>query len=102
MINKSELNKKFISFLDQVKDEEHKLCKVGGAWYTLQHTDLETGELIKEYKFQSKDFEKLMLENSELKDYCYGLICEACILKYDSKELGIDDVTETEESVDEL
>ena len=24
MINKTELNKKFISFLDQVKDEEHK------------------------------------------------------------------------------
>ena len=50
----------------------------------------------------SKDFENLMLENSELKDYCYKLICEACILKYDSKELGIDDVTETEEAVDEL
>ena len=30
------------------------------------------------------------------------LICEACILKYDSQELGIDDVTETEETVDEL
>ena len=27
---------------------------------------------------------------------------EACILKYDSKELGIDDVTETDEVVDEL
>ena len=38
----------------------------------------------------------------ELKDYCYGLICEACILKYDSKELGIDDVSETDEVVDEL
>ena len=29
-------------------------------------------------------------------------ICEACILKYDSKELGIDDVTETEDVIDEL
>jgi len=82
--------------------KEHKLIKTGGAWYTLQHADIETGELIKEYKFLSKDFEKLMLENSELKDYCYGLICDACILKYDSQELGIDDVVETEESVDEL
>ena len=90
----------FGSWLTVMK--EHKLLKVGGAWYTLQHCDLETGELIKEYKFLSKDFEKLMLENSELKDYCYGLICDACILKYDSKELGIDDVEETEESVDEL
>ena len=43
-----------------------------------------------------------MLSNLELKDYCYRLICEACILKYDSKELGIDDVSETEEVVDEL
>ncbi len=64
--------------------------------------DTETGELIKEHKFQSKDFEELMNSNQELKDYCYDKICEACILKYDSKELGIDDVTETEEPVDEL
>jgi len=82
--------------------KEHKLIKIGGAWYTLQHTDLETGELIKEYKFLSKDFEELMNTNSELKDYCYGLICDACILKYDSKELGIDDVVEVDEVVDEL
>ena len=90
----------FDSWLTVMK--EHKLCKVGGAWYTLQHCDTETGELIKEYKFQSKDFEELMLTNSELKDYCYKLICDACILKYDSKELGIDDVSETDEVVDEL
>ena len=90
----------FDSWLTIMK--EHKICKVGGSWYTLQHVDTETGELIKEYKFQSKDFEELMLSNSELKDYCYDRICEACILKYDSKELGIDDVTETEEAVDEL
>ena len=51
--------------------KEHKLIKIGGAWYTLQHCDTETGEIIKEYKFLSKDFEKLMLENSELKDYFY-------------------------------
>ena len=90
----------FGSWLTVMK--EHKLLKVGGAWYTLQHCDTETGELIKEYKFLSKDFEKLMLENQELKDYCYEQICEACILKYDSKELGIDDVEETDEVMDEL
>ena len=82
--------------------KEHKICKVGGSWYTLNHIDTETGEVIKEYKFQSKDFEELMNTNSELKEYCYQQICEACILKYDSQELGIDDVTETEETVDEL
>jgi len=90
----------FDSWLTTMK--EHKICKVGGAWYTLQHIDTDTGELIKEYKFQSKDFEELMLTNSELKDYCYDRICEACILKYDSKELGIDDVEEVDEVVDEL
>ena len=90
----------FDSWLTTMK--EHKICKVGGAWYTLQHIDTDTGELIKEYKFQSKDFEELMLTNSELKDYCYDRICEACILKYDSKELGIDDVEEIDEVVDEL
>ena len=76
--------------------KEHKICKVGGSWYTLPHIDTETGEVIKEYKFQSKDFEDLMNENSELKEFCYQQICEACILKYDSQELGIDDVTEIE------
>jgi len=82
--------------------KEHKIVKSGGAWYTLQHVDTETGELIEEHKFQSKDFEELMNSNQELKDYCYDKICEACILKYDSKELGIDDVDETDEVVDEL
>ena len=88
------------SWLTTMKD--HKICKVGGSWYTLNHYDTETGELIKEYKFQSKDFEKLMEENSELREFCYQQICEACILKYDSGELGIDDVTETDQVVDEL
>ena len=82
--------------------KEHKIVKVGGSWYTLNETDTDTGEVIKEHKFQSKDFEKLVTENSELRDFCYNQICEACILKYDSKELGIDDVSETDEVVDEL
>ena len=90
----------FGSWLTVMKD--HKLLKQGGAWYTIPHVDLETGELIKEYKFLSKDFEELMLNNSELRDFCYTQICEACILKYDSKQLGIDDVNEVDEVVDEL
>ena len=90
----------FDSWLTTMK--EHKICKVGGSWYTLPQVDTETGELIKEHKFQSKDFEELMNSNDELRNYCYDKICEACILKYDSKELGIDDVQETDEVVDEL
>ena len=90
----------FGSWLTTMK--EHKLLKQAGAWYTINHADTETGELIKEYKFQSKDFENLLLENPDLKEYCYEQICGACILKYDSKQLGIDDVEETDEVVDEL
>jgi len=82
--------------------KEHKIVKQGGSWYTLQHIDTDTGEVLDEYKFQSKEFEKLMDDTPELKQYCYERICEACILKYDSKELGIDDVVETDEAVDEL
>ena len=82
--------------------KEHKLLKQGGAWYTINHADTETGELIKEYKFLSKDFENLLLENPDLKEYCYKQICEACILTYDSKQLGVDDVVETDEVVDEI
>jgi len=88
------------SWLNVMK--EHKLVKVGGSWYTLPETDIDTGELIKEHKFQSKDFENLMNTNSTLRQYCYDRICEACILKYDSKQLGVDDVVETDEVVDEL
>ena len=102
MNSKIDLNEKFISFLEQTKNQEHKLLKVGGAWYTLQHCDLETGELIEEHKFLSKDFEELMNTNPTLKQSCYDRICEACILKYDSKQLGVDDVVETDEVVDEL
>lgn len=90
----------FDSWLTVMK--EHKIVKVGGAWYTLQEIDHDTGEVVEEHKFQSKDFEELMNTNHSLRDYCYMKICEACILKYDSKELGIDDVSETDEVVDEI
>ena len=88
------------SWLKVMKD--HKIVKQAGAWYTLTEINLETGEIIKEHKFQSKDFEKLMVENQKLKQNCYDRICVACILKYDSKEFGIDDVEETDEVVDEI
>ena len=88
------------SWLNVMK--EHKIVRVGGSWYTLTEYDKNTGEVLEEHKFQSKDFEELMLTNSKLRQYCYDRICEASILKYDSKELGVDDVVETDEVVDEL
>ena len=78
------------SCLQVMKD--HKLVKVAGAWYTIKFE----GEDI---KFQSKDFKKVLDERPELEEYLYEKICEASILKYQTEELGIDDVEYTDEVV---
>ena len=75
------------SWLHVLKD--HKIAKVGGAWYTMSDHN---GE---EVKFQSKEWAAL-LEDEEFKSYCYQLICDKVILKYE-KNFGIDDVTVEEE-----
>ena len=74
--------------------KEHKIAKVGGAWYTMEN---HKGE---EVKFQSKDWSKL-LEDDEFKAHCYEMICDKVILKYNKAELGIDDVEMTEEVLGE-
>ena len=76
------------SWLQVLKD--HKLLKQGGAWYTMKNHN---GE---ELKFQSKDWSE-QLQDTEFKEYCYNLICDKVILKYD-KNFGIDDVTVAEDS----
>jgi len=78
------------SWLQVMKD--HKLVKVAGAWYTIKFE----GEDI---KFQSKDFKKVLDERPELEEYLYEKICDASILKYQTEELGIDDVEYTDEVV---
>ena len=70
--------------------KEHKIAKVGGAWYTMQN---HKGE---EIKFQSKDWAE-KLEDEEFKSYCYQMICDKVILKYTKADLGIDDVEITDE-----
>ena len=72
--------------------KEHKLVKTGGAWYTL------TDEDGKDHKFLSKDWEDLITENDELREYVYEIICDKVILKYKEK-LGIDDVEFTDEVI---
>ena len=69
--------------------KEHKLVKQGGAWYTM---DDHNG---KEIKFQSKDWAEY-LEDDEFKSYCYEMICNKVVLKYE-KNFGIDDVVVEEE-----
>ena len=51
-------------------------------------------------KFQSKDWSQ-KLEDLEFKEHCYDMICDKVILKYTKADLGIDDVTLVEESMDE-
>ena len=76
--------------------KNHKLIKQSGAWYTL------VDNKGKELKFQSKQWESILKENDKLKKYVYGLICDKLILKYQTQELGIDDVIETNEVIDDL
>ena len=80
------------SWLTVMKD--HKLVKQAGAWYTFVD---QNGE---EHKFQSKDFGAL-ISDVETQEYIYDSICEKIILKYDSGQLGIDDVTTEAEFADE-
>jgi len=74
------------SWLHVMKD--HNLVKQGGAWYTLKYEG-------KEIKFQSKDWSE-QLKDTEFREYCYKLICDKVILKYE-KHFGIDDVIVEEE-----
>ena len=82
----------FGSWLTVLKD--HKLIKLAGALYTFVDQD------DKEHKFQSKDCGALMADEDTQK-YVYNLICDKLILKYDSAKLGIDDVSTSDEFVDE-
>ena len=82
----------FGSWLTVMKD--HNLVKQAGAWYTF------VDQNDKEHKFQSKDFGAL-LSDVDTQKYIYDSICEKVILKYDSNQLGIDDVTTEDEFVDE-
>ena len=80
------------SWLEVMK--KHKLVKSAGAWYT--YTDV-AGE---EYKFQSKDFLKILEENS-LKEEVYDRICDKVILKYDIKDMDESELLKEEVEGDE-
>jgi recombination protein RecA len=81
-------------WLNVMKD--YKLVSQAGAWYTYTAND---GSDI---KFQSKDFEKKMTEDPELKAEVYARICEAYILRYKpGEDIGIDDIEIDDEFVSE-
>lgn len=81
------------SWLEALK--ELGLVKQSGAWYSYDYINEETGE-IKNIKFQSKDFATMVEGDMDLKHHIYAAICEKYILKYDSNDIGIDDIEITE------
>jgi len=81
--------------------KDFKLVKQAGAWYTYEDIDVNTGEVFKEFKFQSKDFFEV-IEDAEIRERLYNRICNEYIFKYQAGvDGGIDDVTIDEEVVNE-
>jgi recombination protein RecA len=70
----------YAGWLGVLKD--YNLVKQGGAWYTFEEVDTETGEIVKTHKFQLKDWAGMLTTNENLKKYAYDLICEKKILHY--------------------
>jgi recombination protein RecA len=82
--------------------KDFKLVKQAGAWYSYEDIDVNTGEVLDEIKFQSKDFVEQVLSNPEVQERLYNRICEAYIFKYQAGvHGGIDDVTIDEEVINE-
>jgi recombination protein RecA len=79
--------------------KSYNLVKQSGAWYVYEEVDVETGEVGEEYKFQAKDFSKLLEDNPLLKENMYNQICNHVIMKYRSDEMDIDNtqIEETDE-----
>ena len=73
----------------------HKLVSAGGAWYTYVSGD------GKSHKFLSKDWQKLLEENPDIKDEVYNKICNALVMEYKTEDIGIDDIKISEEPVPE-
>jgi len=82
--------------------KDFKLVKQGGAWYTYEDVDVNTGEVLEEIKFQSKDFAEKIINKPDIHDRLYNRICEAYIFKYVAGiDGGIDDVVVDEEVINE-
>jgi recombination protein RecA len=82
--------------------KDFNIVKQAGAWYTYEDIDVNTGEILGEYKFQSKDFINNVLQDPDVKTRLYNRICEAYIFKYRAGiDGGIDDVIIDTEMINE-
>ena len=80
------------SWLQTLK--ERGVVTSAGAWYSIP---LEDGTIK---KFQSKSWGD-MLSKKGMYDYVYGLLCDACIMKYKPKEvIDIDEIEISDEHVE--
>lgn len=87
------------SWLNLMK--EYSIVEQNGAWYSFTFVNEGTGEEQK-IKFQSKDFERLVIESPDIKDILYAQICNSFIMNYKTNEtLGIDDVSIDENVINE-
>jgi len=75
--------------------KEYKLVTQAGAWYTYTRTN---GTPV---KFLSKDFEGALEADPTLKEEVYTAICDAYIFRYQSSDIGIDDITIEEDFINE-
>lgn len=81
-------------WLNVMKD--YKLVAQTGAWYTFLRKD------GSDVKFQSKDFERKIMEDDTLRQEIYDAICNAYILKYQpGQDFGIDDIEIDDEFISE-
>lgn len=82
--------------------KQYKYVTQKGAWYEYTPVDPSTGETKGEpVKFQSKDFAAILESDSNLKQRIYDNICSAYIMKYNSKDFGIDDIEVSDDFIGE-
>jgi recombination protein RecA len=72
-----------------------KLVSAGGAWYTY------VTEAGSTHKFLSKDWQKLLDENPDIKEEVYQKICNALVMEYKTDTIGIDDIEISDEPIPE-
>jgi recombination protein RecA len=72
------------SWLDEMSNR--KIVDLNGAWYTYRVVDKETGEVLEEIKFQSKQFYDKIISNPKYKEIVYNHLCDELIFKYNINE----------------
>jgi hypothetical protein len=55
----------------------------------------------KSHKFLSKDWQKLLEANPDIKEEVYTKICNALVMEYKTDSIGIDDIEISDEPIPE-